>query len=205
MTRAAVLVLALVVSGCSILDPVPDRSRFFTLTTLPDAEPAEPRALHRGSRIYGVGPVTMPAYLDRREIATRVSPTELDYSQLDLWAEPLGTNVAAVLQQNLRALLRPDRIVAYPYAATLGPDYRVEIHVLRFEHDANGKAHLAAVWNVHDPRAGRVVLSEQSIYDEQAAGTDPSAATAALSTALGRLSTEIATALRSLPERPRAR
>jgi uncharacterized lipoprotein YmbA len=199
MTRVAAALVLVLLNGCSILAPVPDRSRFFTLTTIPEPAPVARVGKPEPGRIYGLGPITVPAYLDRREVAVRLSPTEIGYSQLDLWAESLGTNVTSVLQQNLSMLLRPDRVVGYPYAATLPADYRVEIHVLRFEHDATGKAELAAAWSVHDVRGRRVVLAEQSAYEEAAASADPSAATAALSQALGALSTDIATALRALP------
>ena len=51
----------MVVSGCSFLDPKPDSSRYFLLR--PMAEPGSVPALDE--LVLGLGPVTVPDYLDR--------------------------------------------------------------------------------------------------------------------------------------------
>ncbi len=83
------MVACVIASACSVLGPIPDRSRFFTLTASPpmDADRAEASG---GAIVYGLGPVVLPAYLDRNQVATRVSETEAAYSQWDRWAEPLA-------------------------------------------------------------------------------------------------------------------
>ena len=49
------------------------------------------------ARPIGVGPVTVPDYLDRPQIATRSSSSSLQFSEFDRWAEPLEKNLMRVL------------------------------------------------------------------------------------------------------------
>lgn len=74
-TWLAVVMLGLV-SGCSLLSPEPDPSRFFVLTA---TTPGEASPTTRGDLVVGVGPTSIPGYLDRNEIVTRISPDELRY------------------------------------------------------------------------------------------------------------------------------
>ena len=123
------LTVCLAVAGCSVLAPQPDPSRFFTLAPMaqaPAAAPAQP------GFTYGLGPIKLPAYLDRNEIPTRVSPTEIIYSPAERWAEPLQASVTRVLMQNLAALLNTDKITVYPWIGATAVDYQIEIEVLHF-------------------------------------------------------------------------
>jgi len=100
----ATVIFCLSIVGCSILAPRPDRSRFFTLTSMPAAHRAEVQSPQPGTTrpiVYGLGPIRLPAYLDRNEVATRVSPTEVTYSATDRWAAPLAATVSSVLVQIL--------------------------------------------------------------------------------------------------------
>ena len=72
-----------IASGCSVLAPIPDQSRYFTLSAPGDTRADAEGRVERSADtrvVYGLGPVILPAYLDRNEIATRVSPTEITYS-----------------------------------------------------------------------------------------------------------------------------
>lgn len=204
LTYLAVLAVAasgLTTSGCSLLAPRADPSRFFTLIPLAQAQQDETSrgASARTGVTYGLGPIKLPAYLDRNEVATRVSPTELIYSVTDRWAEPLKDNVRRVLVQNLSALLDTDRIVGYPWWNDLAIDYQVEIEFLHFECAAAGASQLAARWGIKDGRNDRYMIMKESRFTRpgQAGATNESVD--ALSGTLGDLSQEIASALRALP------
>ena len=71
IARAALAVF--VAAGCTVLPPRPDPSRFYTLAPREARGPAAARG--EGLAVV-VGPVTFPAYLDRNEVAMRVSPSE---------------------------------------------------------------------------------------------------------------------------------
>ncbi len=195
---------SLPLTGCSFLAPSRDPSRFFTLAALPAAErsggnvaTAAPTDEH--DVMYGLGPIKVPAYLDRNEIATRVSPSEMTYSATDYWAEPLQANVSRVLLQNLSALLDTDRIATYPWGVSAKVDYQVQVDVLHFERDASGQASLSARWGIRAGTGGKILLLKDSKLTRPATGRSTAEAVAALSATLGELSQEIASALRQLP------
>ncbi|HUI28399.1 MAG TPA: PqiC family protein [Candidatus Kryptonia bacterium] len=195
LVSLVLMATAVASTGCSILAPQRDVSRFYTLAVLPEAQAAAPGRAHAASGpIYGLGPITLPAYLDRNEIATRVSPTELTYADNDRWAERLEANATRVLLQNLSSLLATERIVTFPWPLDVPVDYQIEVTVLRFERTAAGEATLSARWRIKDVRKGKTVRFNESDFTQPGAGTTADSVTA-LSAALGDLSREIAAAL----------
>lgn len=197
LTLLTLLAGCVTVSGCTILQPQPDPSRFFTLTAIPEAQAPHDISVEGGTtggRVYGLGPIKLSAYLDRNEIATRKSATELTYSDRDRWAEPLQANASRAVLQNLAGLLAPDRVVDFPWPPGLKVDYQIEIDVLQFERVADGTIRLAARWRIKDARKGGYrVIKESQLTHPSGAGT--SEAVAAMSVALGDLSREIASTL----------
>ncbi len=194
------------VSACSVLAPIPDRSRFFTLTATPAAHADHDRTPGRRASgtpevVYGLGPIIIPAYLDRNQVATRVSPTEVAYSQWERWAEPLGTNVSLVLLQNLSSELETDGIVSYPWLGSARVDYQIAIRLLRLESDTTGESHLKARWSITDVERAHQLVAQETSLTRRGQPNDTTAATAALSAMLGDLAHEIANALHALPPR----
>jgi hypothetical protein len=203
-TSSKVLVVACVLtSACSVLGPIPDRSRFYTLTASPPAN-ADRAEASGGAIVYGLGPVVLAAYLDRNQVATRVSETEVSYSQWDQWAQPLGANVSSVLRQSIGGELGRDDIVPYPWLATARVDYQIVVRLLRFESDAAGEAHLQSQWSIRDLEHDRQLVARETAVTRPGRPGDTAGSTAALSAMLTDLGHEIATALRALPSSPPA-
>jgi len=193
------LIAVYLCAGCSILGPLPDRTRFFVLTPLPEAPTGADVTMSASGATYGLGPIRLPAYLERMEIATRTSAAEIIYSQNDYWAESLSTNVSAVLLHNLDTLLGTDRIVLFPWAIDVAVDYQIQISFLRFECDAAGNSLLVARWEVADARDRRQLVARETTLTRSGKANDTAACVAGLSAALGGLSEEVAGALRALP------
>ena len=105
--RCALLALTLVAAGC--LSPRADVSTFFLLTS---AEAPGAVGPPLGGTL-GLGPVTLPGYLDRSELVTRLSDNQVAVSPTARWAEPLRDNVLRALSQNLVRVLGPDDYVFY--------------------------------------------------------------------------------------------
>lgn len=194
LRTTALLLASLVGSACSPLGPIPDRSRFFTLTQAPAAQAERSES----AVAYGLGPIILPAYLDRNQVATRLSPTEVAYSQWDRWAEPLGTNISSVLRQQLVSELGTDAIVTYPWGGS-GVDYQIEVRVLQFETDTTGASYLIARWIIRDVRRDRKLVTKETSLTRPGKPNDTPGSTAALSAMLGEVGHEIAGALRDLP------
>ena len=204
ITALAIGICTMGASGCSILSAQPDPSRFFVLTHVPNAD-APPDSVWSAvpSRMHGIslglGPVTVPGYLDRSEIATRVSPTQVSYSSTNRWAESLPVSVSRVLSENLATLLGTDRIVQYPWFGNISLDYLVEIEILRFESSPTGAGELNARWAIRDGHSRKYLVVRETRIVSPSSAADTAAAVAALSTSLDGLSREIAAALQQLP------
>jgi uncharacterized lipoprotein YmbA len=189
------VVLSVLLAGCTILPPASDPSRFYTLATRDAATPTAARIDAGRAPSVVVGPVTVPAYLDRNEVAVRVSPTEIRYTPTERWAEPLADNFTRVLAEDLGAALASDRVVPQSAATGLAPDFFVEVVVVRFEAGADGSAQLTARWAVRD-RDRKIVVVRQTQHPRQATAATTEGGVKALSAALGDLADAIAAAIR---------
>jgi len=141
--------------------------------------------------------VTVPAAVDRPQIVISVSPNQVRLDEFNRWASPLQNDIARVVAENLAKLLGTTMVGVYPQPTAAGASYRVLIDVMRFESAPGKSATLDALWTVRgakegSSRAGRTTVSEP------AADGSTAALVAAHSQALGRLSGEVADAIRAL-------
>jgi uncharacterized lipoprotein YmbA len=191
-TRGALVVVAtILVAGCTLLSPRHDPSRFFTLSA---RVPAAVEPTGRTPLSVTVGPVTVPAYLDRNEVAVRVSPSELRYALSERWAEPLVQNVTRVIVENLGNALGSDRVASITTAPIATPDFFVEVVIVRFEAGADGGAKLTARWAVRDTNR-KILRIRQSQHARQATAATTEGGVDAMSAALGDLAEEMAAVL----------
>jgi len=164
-------------------------SRFYTLDSVatPDAGPLASYAIV-------VGPVTVPASVDRPEFVVQVTPNRVAVDEFNRWAGPLDESIARVVAGDLTTQLGTPRVAAAP-AANFDAAYRVTINVQRFDSIPGREVVVDAVWSVRGPkgaaRSGRTVAREGV--------TDPSfdALAAAHSRALAIVSGDIASAIRA--------
>jgi len=192
---SAVGVWLVLLAGCGSFSARPDPSRFFTLSALAQTENAPPKAADAPGISLGIGPITLPGYLDRQEIVMRVAPNQISLAENDRWAEPLENNFARVLGQNLAAILGAERVSGYPWPLDKKPLYQLEVEVLRFEVDTAQQAQLSARWSVRDSGKKDAVRYRETRLSRPAAARSTDAAVAALSDVLGEFSREIADAV----------
>jgi len=187
-TRLARLLSLAAVLGTMACSSAP--SRFYTLDAT--AADAGGRALRRAIL---VGPVSVPATVDRPELVVQIAPNQVEVDEFNRWAGPLGDAVARVVAANLTTLLGTPDVASAPLAS-FAPDYRVTIDVQRFESRPGDAVHFDAVWLVK-PTAGGRVRSGRTTTSEPLGGKDYAAIAAAHSRALGTLSADIAAAIRT--------
>jgi uncharacterized protein len=189
VTLAAV---AACLASASCADSQP--TRYYTLAALPEARraamPAEPSDL-----TVGVGPVTLPPYLDRPQLVTRSGDNRVVLADIDSWVEPLQEMFARVLADNLIVLLGTDDVLLLPQRREFALDRQIEVDVTRFDVDTAGNAVLDARWWVYGRNGDKLLRSGRSTITEPAEVGDYTAAAAALSRALGAMSQEIAQAI----------
>lgn len=187
-----VVPLLLVPAAC--LGPQADPSSFFVLS--PAAVSSTGSAPLAAT--VGVGPISLPGYLERSEIAIRETEHRLTYAATDRWAEPLRDNLTRVFGRDLVRLLQPDHLAFHPWYASEGVEYGVAVDVTRFEADGDGASvTLEATWRV-EVVGGGAVLRRSSVIREESEGPGTEASVAALSRALARLAEDVALAVRQI-------
>jgi uncharacterized lipoprotein YmbA len=185
----AALAAGLLLTGCAATTP----TRFYTLSGL--VAPPDEAAPGLPHPAIGVGPVTLPEYLNRPQIVTRVGSNGIALADFDSWAEPLDGLFARVLTENLSLLLNTDDVVPLPLRRTIPLDYDVEVNVNRFDVDSEGHAVLDARWVVYRDVSGELVHGARSTIVLPAPTDDQAADAKALSQTLGDLSRQIAAAI----------
>ena len=138
--------------------------------------------------VVGVGPVSLPAYLDRPQLVIRSAPDRIDVTEFAQWGEPLHDAVTRVVTINLARLLPDSRIVRFPWRSTEAVRYQVVLNIGEMDGPADGSIALDARWRVLD-RSGRELAARVTrLREPGSAGTTA----AAMSRALGALSRDIA-------------
>lgn len=193
MKRFIVVLVALIgTTSCSVLEPKPDTSRYFLLRAT--ADPAAGAALD--DLILGLGPVTLPDYLDRNEMLDVVGPYELKYSAENRWVEPLGAQVRRTLADNLGTMLRPDAVLDYPWFTSDGVALQVEVAFDAIRLDEAGAWVGSAEWVLRDPTSGRALERSDFVIQLGQDAVPPEQVASGMSTELERLSAEISAAVR---------
>jgi uncharacterized lipoprotein YmbA len=77
-----------------------------------------------------VGPVSVPASVDRSEFVVQVAPNRVEIDEFNRWASPLGESIARTVAGDLAALLGTPDVATAPFA-NFDPAYRVTIDVQR--------------------------------------------------------------------------
>jgi uncharacterized lipoprotein YmbA len=189
VTLVAVCAFALLGAGCGSSPP----SRLYTLSgaRVPSAAPS--------SLSVAVGPIAVPAVVDRPQFVVTTGPNEVRLDEFNRWASPLQDNISRVVAENLVAMLGTPRVTQFPQNASASAQFRVAIEVQRFESVPGEAASLDAVWTVRRTQDGKAETGRTTVR-EPAPETSYEALAAAHSRALARLSQDIADAVRGMAE-----
>jgi uncharacterized lipoprotein YmbA len=179
--------------GCASTQP----SRFYVLSDLRSMEAAQQVAPAGQGPVIGLGPITLPKYLERPQIATLASRYELTFGEFDRWAEPFETTFARALAEQLSTLIPTERIAIYPWPRGMSIDYQVSVEVTHFFGQIAGASTLMANWTIMRDEGKEVVVSRKSRFSAHAAGQGYEAVVAAMSQTVAELSREIAAAIRA--------
>jgi len=142
-----------------------------------------------------VGPVAIPADMDRDEIVTRDAGNEVSFSEYHRWAGPLQQSIAAVIAQNIGTLLATERVTSFTRENIFQPTHRVVINTIRYDSQLSSEFLLNATWSIKDLKAKKLLLIRNSIIRESPESATYEGLVAAQSKALAALSREIAVAL----------
>ena len=143
----------------------------------------------------GVGPIELPAHLNRSQIVTRATDYQLDLSESHQWAEPLKDSVSRVIAVNLSSMLESNRVFVIPRRQKVSLDFQISIDIARFDGRLGEAAALGARWTLYGKDTREPLLSQVTIVSEDTEDGSYNALVAASSRALGILSMEIAEAI----------
>jgi hypothetical protein len=165
-------------------------ARFYTLapTATASGGPAVPVAVV-------VGPVTIPAAVDRPEFVVQVAPNRVELDEFNRWVAPLDDGIARAVAGNLSALLGTPRVAPAPFAYGT-PDFAVQIDVQQFQSVPGKTVLVDAVWVVRSS-AGGAARSGRTVAREDVGAPSFDELAASLSRAVETLSADIATAIRA--------
>ncbi len=151
--------------------------------------------------LIGIGPLTLPALLDRKGIVTRAENNSVQIAEFDQWAAPLQNNVIAVLSKNV-AILQPNAIVrSYPWGVYGNVDYRVIIDITRFDTQLGKSANLEASWAIMEEKNHTIVGNGQTKLQQPLNDPSYNSAAQGLSKLLGDFSQQLSRALVQVPQK----
>jgi uncharacterized lipoprotein YmbA len=185
------MLLSVVLAGCETSTP----TSFYTLDSTAKRRPAEPVD-------FGVmvGPVSVPASVDRPEFVVQITPNRVEIDEFHRWAAPLGESIARTVAGDLSVLLGTPDVAVAPFA-NFDPAYRVTINVQRFDSTLGDSVRLEAVWALRRTADGQM-RGGRTASLEAVAGKDFDALAAAHSRAISQLSGDIAAAVREAAATP---
>lgn len=179
---------AAVAAGCASTRP----TQFYTLSPAA-APPAAPPA----GWAVSVGPVSVPAAVDRPQIVLQTGPNQVFIAEFDRWAAPLRQDIARIVAENLAGMLGASQSAVFPQLTADEASHRVIIDILRFESQLNGSAILDARWTVTAPATGKTQNGRVKIT-EPVQGSGYAEIAAAHSRALEKLSVMISGTIRNM-------
>jgi uncharacterized lipoprotein YmbA len=186
--------VCLLLAGCGTTQP----SRYYMLKSITDSTIEEPRHEQKAKVHIGVGPITVPKYLDRYPIVKRSAGSEVIIDDLYRWAEPLADNMTRVMASNLSHLLGVEDVSVYPWQNPDKIDYQVAVDVQRFDADMNNNVVLNAHWTINGKACKHALYEQQTSIREKADNGDYATLVSTESKAIEKLSQEIADELKKM-------
>jgi len=167
-------------------------SKFYVLSSLPQSALSAAEGT-----VIGVFPVSMPDYLDRPQIVTRVSENEIRLDEFSRWAEPLKESFTRTLVQNLSSLLNTAKVVTTTESIYSLISLQVGVEVVQFDGTLGGDVVLIVKWGLFEADGKKLLLGKRSAFKELTGAATYEALVAAQSRAVAALSREIAEAIKT--------
>lgn len=164
-------------------------TRFYILDPLPQeipivkADKADPISID-------VVSLSLPQYLERPQIVTRGEGNRLELAELHQWGENLRKNMVRVIAKNLSNILQTPDVSIGLRNPISSPDFRIELVIMKFERDPDGKVRLTAKWSLSGGRDNTPIIIKFSELESLTvpAESDMGRTVAAMNSIVGDLS-----------------
>ena len=154
--------------------------------------PLSGTALPAGT-VLGLGPIHLPAYLDRPQLVTALSEHQYQLDEHSRWTERLDENITRALGLSLAKQLGIEQVVRYPWAPRQAIDYQISFDILELHQTAAGQSRLSVQWQL---KKAEQVIKGKRFECSEAAADDAEAIVTAQSRCLTRFSAELADTVR---------
>lgn len=176
-------------SACMSTPP----TQFYVLEPLSEPPPASTVAEKK--RQIGIGPISIPTLLERKQIVTRLPDNSVKIAEFHQWASPLKDNVAQVLTHNLATLQAGDLVRAYPWSAYGAVDYRIIIDIIRFDTRPEQSVNFEANWAIMNEKTHTLLSNGHTKIEHPLDAPSYPATVKALNKVLSEFSQELSLAL----------
>ena len=184
------MILCLLLTACASTPP----TQFYLLEAL---NSPQARINNDNKLLIGIGPLTLPSVLERRQLVTR-NNNAIQLSEFNQWAEPLSDNILAVLVKNLAAFQPNALIKAFPWAAYGEVNYRVIIDISRFDAELGKVCQLEVSWAIMREKDHHIIKTGQTKLSEPLHDMNYSSVVVAMNKLLNQFSQQVALALQNL-------
>lgn len=181
--------LVLLVTACANAPSV----QFYVLEPL--SQTSASTIASTGQRSIGIGPVSVPALLERKQIITRHGGNAVQIAEFQQWASSLQDNLLQALTRNI-STLQPNNIVrAYPWNVHGTVDFQIVVDIIRFDTTPRKSANLEANWTIKNENTHEILKTGHSVINHSLSDSSYPETVRALSKLLGEFSQELSLAL----------
>lgn len=135
----------LTLSACSVVGRSPE-THYYVMSLPGEATARSVQTVVTGPRI-GIGPVTLPGYLDRQQIFIRQEQTAgVRLEEYNRWGEPFANGITRLLVEDMTVRLESLNGIVLPLHAGMPFDWRISLDIIRFDGAPGQDVVLDAGW-----------------------------------------------------------
>lgn len=191
LTLLSLMFGLVVLTGCA---RSPER-QFYTLRTASQAIKAP--EVTSPKRTLAISSISIPDSVDHNKMISRQPGSHrLEISEIHRWAEPLTTEIATVVADDLKGQFAETLVTtAGQNAGASAPDFRLDLDITRFDGTLGSGIDIEAAWTVRPPNNSPARNGQASIK-APSTGSDYEALARAYTEGLHRLARLIGNTLR---------
>jgi len=148
--------------------------------------------------LIGIGPISVPALLDRKKIITRSSNNSVQIAESQQWATSLEDSLLQTVTNNLTTLQPANIVRAYPWSVHGTVDLQIIVDFVRFDTTPGKSVNLEAKWTIKSESNLVILKNGRSVITHPLDDSSFPGTVRALSKILGQFSQELSLAIRQV-------
>jgi uncharacterized protein len=128
------------------------------------------RDVENSEYIIRFAPVRLPAYLDRPQIVTRISDSQINADEFHRWGIPLDVTVKELLGAGVARALPEAYVDVLPSRSQNDSGYQILVDIVRLDGELGGPVELIAQWKVSREGDARATITQRLTRHQQETG-----------------------------------